>query len=460
VFNLTKVSLVIFALSIIPSAALAETYTYRLTEMGKGAPRAINKAAHATGRTKRFPCCGRDAYLWTGTQPPTLMDDALLPDFVFSSSIGVDINNKGQILVNAPIDFEDQFAAFIWNGTTAPLVPLPMDLSDPEESVEGHAINEFGYVTGRQKDSAFIWDGVTMRLLGSGEGRDINNANHVTGILKTEGLELRAFLWNGDVVSELGSLGGKFSVGEAINGKDQITGIARTTSGADHAFLWDSGLMTDLGTLQGFARSEGIAINNAAQIVGSTTSPTVPGGAPCGNSLSFTCGFLWEKGVIRDLNNLIDAEDPLKSTTTLANAIDINGVGQIAATGLNADGKFRSYLLSPRYKLTNFLAPTVNSWPRGSTVRVSVGVLDAENVRIPDARAQLLASDPCRVHIKASGAQTLSKTCMTYDAASNQFFFNWNLGATGTGVATIDVRVNYGAPGPLRTIRTKQITIN
>jgi hypothetical protein len=48
---------------------------------------------------------------------------------------------------------------------------------------------------------------------------------------------------------------------------------------------------------------------------------------------------------------------------------------------------------------------------------------------------------------------------MAYDATTNQFFFKWKLGATGTGTATIEVRVNYGAPGPLKTIKQKTISI-
>jgi hypothetical protein len=58
-----------------------------------------------------------------------------------------------------------------------------------------------------------------------------------------------------------------------------------------------------------------------------------------------------------------------------------------------------------------------------------------------------------------SGAQTLAAKCMSYDAAANQFFFDWTLSAAGMGTATIEVRVNYGAPGPLKTLKTKNITI-
>jgi hypothetical protein len=48
---------------------------------------------------------------------------------------------------------------------------------------------------------------------------------------------------------------------------------------------------------------------------------------------------------------------------------------------------------------------------------------------------------------------------MQYDLATNEFHFDWKLGSAGTGAATIEVRVKYGAPGPLQTIKTKAITI-
>jgi hypothetical protein len=48
---------------------------------------------------------------------------------------------------------------------------------------------------------------------------------------------------------------------------------------------------------------------------------------------------------------------------------------------------------------------------------------------------------------------------MQYNLAANEFQFDWQLGSAGTGAATIEVRVKYGAPGPLETIKTKAITI-
>jgi probable HAF family extracellular repeat protein len=434
VFNVIKASVVSCALFAFSIVTHAETYTYRLTEIGKdGRAVALNKSGHVTGSSKVIPCCRFQAFLWTGTQPATQIPASQFPEFAVRST-GVDINNQGLVVVFVDNDDVDDNRSYIWDGTTKPLVLLPG---------EANAINESGQVTGGIEGRAYVWKQGSMRDLGPGTGADINGSGHVTGVSGSH-----AALWRGDTFTDLGTLGGATSSGSAINGKNQITGVAQTVgNAAQHAFLWENGLMIDLGSLPGSAASLGNAINNFRQVVGTAHDGQLRALRP----------FLWENGTMRDLNDLIDPGEPL--TATLFEATDINGAGQITARGFNADNNHRTYLLSPRYKLTNILRPTASSVARGSTVRIAVGVLDAENARIPDARAAILASSPCRVQVRATGAQTLAKACMAYDPDANQFVYNWGLGLAGTGAATIEVRVNYGAPGPLKTIRTKAITI-
>jgi probable HAF family extracellular repeat protein len=309
-----------------------------------------------------------------------------------------------------------------------------------------NAINDAGQVTGVSEGHAYVWKDGGLRDLGAGSGLDINGSGHVSGVSGGH-----AALWRGETMTDLGTLGGATSSGEAINGKDQVTGAAETlNNAARHAFLWENGLMTDLGSLPGSPASVGNAINNFGQIVGTAHDGRLISNRP----------FLWEKGTMRNLSDIIESSDPLKSTVRLSHGVDINGVGQILARGLKiGTDEGRSYVLSPRYKLTSILTPAANSVPNGSTVRVAVGVLDAENIRIPDARAKVLASNPCRVQVRVTGAQILQKTCMNYDAAANQYYFDWHVGSTGIGVATIEVRVNYGAPGPLKTLKSKTVTI-
>jgi len=437
-FNLIKASIASCVLFAHSTIGHAETYTYRLTEVGKdGRADAINKSGQVTGTSKVIPCCRFQAFLWTGTLPATQIPASQFPPPGADRSTGVDINNQGLMVVFVDNGDSDFNRSYIWDGTTKPLVPLPGG---------ANAINESNQVTGSSEGRAYVWERGNLRDLGGGTGVDINGSGHVTGVSVGH-----AALWRSGTFTDLGTLGGSTSSGLAINGKDQITGVAQTTNdAAQHAFLWENGLMTDLGTLPGSAASVGNAINNFGQVVGIAHD----------DSFMLIRPFLWEKGTMRDLNDLVDSSDPLKSGTRLRDAFDINGVGQIVVRGFDANtGSSRNYLLSPRYRLTRFLAPSASSVPRGSTVRVAVGVLDAENVRIPDGRAAVLASSPCRVQVRATGAETLQKTCMKYDTATDRFFFDWTLGPTATGSVTIDVRVNYGAPGPLKTIKTKNITI-
>jgi hypothetical protein len=93
-------------------------------------------------------------------------------------------------------------------------------------------------------------------------------------------------------------------------------------------------------------------------------------------------------------------------------------------------------------------------------VRIAIAALDLNGARITDERARFLIAQPgCRVKVSATGAQSLASTCMKYNATTNEFWFDWKLLDTGTGTAAINVRVNYGAPGPLKVQKTKNITV-
>src|SRR4051794_8045864 len=70
-------------------------------------------------------------------------------------------------------------------------------------------------------------------------------------------------------LTDLGALGGRFSLANAINDAGQVVGLAETASGRGHATLFNTrgGANLDLGTLGGNS-SEAAAINNDGQIVG------------------------------------------------------------------------------------------------------------------------------------------------------------------------------------------------
>jgi probable HAF family extracellular repeat protein len=211
-------------------------------------------------------------------------------------------------------------------------------------------MNASGQVTGRASTAdptagefhAFLWDGTTLRDLGTlgGEsslGLAINAAGQVTGQANTAEGAFHAFLWDGTTMLDLGTLGGESSDGRDLNESSQVTGSADTADGASHAFLWDGTTMLDLGTLGG-TFSQGVAINALGQVIG--VASTSNGGLR---------PFLSDGGAtLQDLDALIDPADPLASFVTLFAAVDINDLGQILANGFDSrSSEGHAYVLTP-----------------------------------------------------------------------------------------------------------------
>ena len=98
----------------------------------------------------------------------------------------------------------------------------------------------------------------------------INNAGQVTGLSDISTGAYRAFLYSNGQMTDLGTLGGRDSVGQGLNNAGQVTGYSLTATAEYRAFLYSNGQMTDLGTLGGSGGngSFGASRHNAGQVAG------------------------------------------------------------------------------------------------------------------------------------------------------------------------------------------------
>ena len=107
-------------------------------------------------------------------------------------------------------------------------------------------------------------------------------------------------------VTDLGTLGGTFSLAYGINHVDVVDGVATVADGNQHAFLWRRGHMTDLGTLGG-PNSIAYWLNNSNEAtIASDTSTNDPLGEDfCGFGTHLIClGALWNNGTMTALPTL------------------------------------------------------------------------------------------------------------------------------------------------------------
>jgi probable HAF family extracellular repeat protein len=162
-----------------------------------------------------------------------------------------------------------------------------------------------------------------------GAATAINDQGQVVGISGVCDVAVGAFsaahalLWQNGVPTNLGSLGGvAWNTPAAINALGEVVGFSDLPgdqNGAPnfHAFLWTAQTgMQDLGTLQGDVYSEALDINEQGQVVGTS----------CTANFASCRAFIWQNGVMTDLNTIIPPNSPLY----LLDANGINNRGEIA----------------------------------------------------------------------------------------------------------------------------------
>jgi probable HAF family extracellular repeat protein len=278
-----------------------------------------------------------------------------------NESVATGVNNQGQVVGLATIDAPDslsfpglgqQTRAFLWeHGTMRDLGTL----GGPDAYAIG--INDRGQVlgfsfvnstlnptTGLPTGDGFLWENGVITDIPNPLGGTLvtpiylSDKGQVVGYANLKGDmpgQEHPFLWQNSVFTDLTSFGGTGGAAAKINDAGQIVGNANFAGSTTyHAAIWQNGSIFDLGTLGSDDCSAGLDINSLGQTVGFS--------AACVGTTSEA--FVWQNGgPMVDLNTLIPANTGLH----LQIAANINDLGEIAGSGMLANGDIHAFLLIP-----------------------------------------------------------------------------------------------------------------
>jgi probable HAF family extracellular repeat protein len=269
--------------------------------------------------------CGFGTHL---TCLPFLWQDGVmnpLPTLGGNNGEATAINNRGEV------------AGFAENSSPDPGCPAPQVLHFKPVVWERGVIHKLPTLGGDPDGVAFMINDNGQAVGASGNCATFNPIDLYNLV------PVHALLWEKGKATDLGNLGGQ--TGQAggnialdLNNQGQVVGNSDLPGDTTfHAFLWTKRTgMQDLGTLSGDVNSLSISINDAGSVVGASLDASFNPRA-----------FLWEKGVMTDLNTLIAGDSPLYLLT----GCSINSRGEITGLGLTSTGETHTYLATPTHNV-------------------------------------------------------------------------------------------------------------
>ncbi|MCC7086562.1 MAG: PEP-CTERM sorting domain-containing protein [Pirellulales bacterium] len=338
--------ILLFAVCILACGMAQAANHYSVTDIGwhplydttaNTLPNGINENGQIVGTSNRPASADRRAFLFSNGAMTNL---GMLPGYPYSCT-AMAINDNG-VVVGYGIKSSttgDPVRGFIYqNGSMEALGTLGGTIADAMDINNSNQIAGSSSIANDTETHAVIYENGALRDLGTLGGKHsygyaINNRGEVVGYSRTSISETHAFLFRDGSMVDLGTFGGNLSLAKSINDRGEAVGFAYLAGNASyHSFLYSNWTMTDLGTFGG-TYSGANDINEKGQVVGYSQ---VPG--------SIAHAFLYDNGVMMDLNNLIDP----------ALGLTLHGANAITETGLIvAYGKFagknnnHAFLLTP-----------------------------------------------------------------------------------------------------------------
>jgi probable HAF family extracellular repeat protein len=271
--------------------------------------------------------CGFGTHL---TCLPFLWQDGAiiqLPTLGGNNGVATAVSNRGEV------------AGFAENSTPDPGCPAPQVLHFKPVIWEKGVIHKLPMFGGDP-------DGVAQEINDNGEvvGGSGTCAAFNTNFLYNL-MPVHALLWEKGKATDLGNLGGQTgqaggNIAYDINNRGQVVGSSDLPGDTTfHAFLWTRKTgMQDLGALSGDIASVSLSINDAGSVVGASLDANFDPRA-----------FLWENGVMTDLNTLIAGDSPLYLIT----GCSVNSRGEITGLGLTSTGETHTYLATPTHSIAS-----------------------------------------------------------------------------------------------------------